>query len=124
MSDDSKPMKTWKLHPDGHTLGEMVVISPWTGEPAEAVVDLDANEVVAIHGATCQPFQLAVPRNLFEAQVIALGGRIDDDDDDDPPPYALTDRHVAELERAIRAEGYDILTNPQTLDVKLVKMEL
>jgi hypothetical protein len=37
------------------------------------------------------------------------------------PPYALTDQHAAALERAIRAEGYSILVNVDTGDVKLVK---
>jgi hypothetical protein len=34
-------------------------------------------------------------------------------------PLALTDQHVAALERAIRAEGYDILVDPETGEVRL-----
>lgn len=38
-----------------------------------------------------------------------------------PPaaPLALTDRNIAALSRAIEAEGYMILTDPETEDVKL-----
>jgi hypothetical protein len=38
-----------------------------------------------------------------------------------PAPLALTDRHVAALERAIRAEGYDILADPETGEVRLTR---
>ena len=35
--------------------------------------------------------------------------------------FALTDAHVAKLEQAIRAAGYDILADPATGDVRLEK---
>lgn len=41
----------------------------------------------------------------------------------DVPPYALTDRNVAALERAIRAEGYNILVDPATGAVRLEKTD-
>lgn len=39
----------------------------------------------------------------------------------DAAPYALTDQHVASLERAIRAEGYDIRVDTDTGEVKLYR---
>jgi hypothetical protein len=42
--------------------------------------------------------------------------------DSDQPPPALTDLDIAKLEAAIRAEGYEILLDPATGDVKLVKV--
>lgn len=41
--------------------------------------------------------------------------------EDDVPPLALTDQHVAALERAIRAEGYLILADADTGEVKLTR---
>lgn len=38
-------------------------------------------------------------------------------------PHALTDQHAAALERAIRAEGYSVLVDPETGDVKLERAE-
>jgi hypothetical protein len=40
---------------------------------------------------------------------------------DKESPFALTDQHAAALERAIRAEGYDITVNPESGDVKLAR---
>lgn len=37
------------------------------------------------------------------------------------PPYALTDQNVAALERAIRAEGYDIHIDPSVGYIRLRK---
>ncbi len=37
--------------------------------------------------------------------------------------FALTDAHVTALEKAIRAEGYDILVDPETGEVKLTRAE-
>ena len=37
------------------------------------------------------------------------------------PPYALTDQHIAALERAIRAEGYEIMIDPVSGSIRLVK---
>ena len=42
--------------------------------------------------------------------------------DEEPTPSALTDQHAAALERAIRAEGYTILVDPETGDVKLERV--
>jgi hypothetical protein len=39
----------------------------------------------------------------------------------DEVPYALTDQHAAALERAIRAEGYDIAVDIETSTIKLVR---
>lgn len=41
--------------------------------------------------------------------------------DDELPPFSLTDQHIKALELAIRAEGYEILVDPETSEVKLVK---
>lgn len=38
------------------------------------------------------------------------------------PPYAHTDQHAAALERAIRAEGYEILIDPNTGEFKLERL--
>ena len=38
---------------------------------------------------------------------------------EEPAPLALTDQHSAALERAIVAEGYSVLVDPDTGDVKL-----
>jgi hypothetical protein len=43
-----------------------------------------------------------------------------DAEDDGPEPYALTDRHAAALELAIRAKGYEIHIDTDTGDVKLI----
>ena len=40
----------------------------------------------------------------------------------DPAPYALTQQHLAALEKAIRAEGYDILVDPESGEIKLRKL--
>lgn len=40
---------------------------------------------------------------------------------DNQAPYALTDSHVAALEEAIRAEGYDILYDTETGEFKLLR---
>lgn len=48
--------KTWRLHPHGPLLGTIDIISPWTGGPTEAVVDIDNKQVIAAHGASVQPF--------------------------------------------------------------------
>ena len=37
----------------------------------------------------------------------------------DEAPYALTDQHAVALTRAIEAEGYRVLVDPETGDVKL-----
>jgi hypothetical protein len=39
--------------------------------------------------------------------------------EEETEPLALTDRHVAALEAAIRAEGYTILADPETGAIKL-----
>ena len=41
----------------------------------------------------------------------------------DTPPFALTDQHVAALERAIRAKGYDILIDSASGDIQLRAVE-
>jgi hypothetical protein len=58
--------KTWKIAEGGHTLGTIDIISPWTGEETEAVVDIDTGEVIAAHGATCTPFFLNVPPDILK----------------------------------------------------------
>jgi hypothetical protein len=40
----------------------------------------------------------------------------------DLEPFALTDSHVDSLERAIRAEGYEILTDPETGHIRLGRL--
>jgi hypothetical protein len=39
--------------------------------------------------------------------------------DVDSPPFALTEQHIAALARAIEAEGYRIMADPETGNVKL-----
>lgn len=39
--------------------------------------------------------------------------------EDDTPPLALTEAHLPALAAAIHAEGYRIMADPQTGDVKL-----
>lgn len=39
------------------------------------------------------------------------------------PPLALTDQHVSALEKAIRAEGFDIFADPETGDIKLERVK-
>jgi hypothetical protein len=41
----------------------------------------------------------------------------------EPQPYALTEDHVASLERAIRAEGYNIRVDTETGEVKLYRVK-
>jgi hypothetical protein len=217
----SQNSKTWRVAPGGALLGTQTIISPWTGSPTEAVVNLDTNEVIAAHGATCHPFALSVPDSVFKGELLdalpalpppamnVIGidparedgdttvgcivkdgkiSRILDQDElntvlygdgpspemglitllteeeraqiaedvlccnvcDEPlphdrcdpakagdghikglyaarfnePPHALTDAHVAELERAIRAESYNILADPETGAVKLEKVPM
>lgn len=57
--------KTWSLHPNGHRLTSQVITSPWSGLPTVAVIDLDAGEVIAVGGATCTPFQIALPLGVL-----------------------------------------------------------
>ena len=38
-------------------------------------------------------------------------------------PYALTEEHIAALERAIRAEGFTILVDTETGEVRLKRIE-
>ncbi len=38
-----------------------------------------------------------------------------------PEPFALTDANITALEKAIRAEGFEILTDPETGEVKLTQ---
>jgi hypothetical protein len=40
------------------------------------------------------------------------------------PPIALTDAHVRELEHAIRAEGYNILADPETGRIRLHRLTI
>lgn len=61
--------KTWRINPNGPLLGTVDIISPWTGSETEAVVNIDTNEVIAAHGATCHPFQLAVPAEIFKGEL-------------------------------------------------------
>lgn len=56
--------KTWKLHPEGPLLGTATIISPWSGSPTEAVVNIDSGKVIAAHGATCHPFDFIPSVNL------------------------------------------------------------
>lgn len=46
-----------------------------------------------------------------------------EEDRDPAPPCALTDQHAAALEPAIRAEGYEVLVDPESGDVKLEKLQ-
>ena len=39
------------------------------------------------------------------------------------PPLALTDQHVSALEKAIRAEGFDIFADPETGEIKLERVK-
>jgi len=50
------PPEDWRFHPDGPLLGVRKVVSPFNGALTDAVVDLDHNEVIACHGASCHPF--------------------------------------------------------------------
>ena len=61
MSGIGKVTKTWRIHQKGHLLGECKLISPWTGRIADAVVDIDGQQVIAIHGASCEPYAPDVP---------------------------------------------------------------
>ncbi len=42
---------------------------------------------------------------------------------EDLPPIALTDAHVAALEHAIRAEGYSIMMNDETGEIRLERTQ-
>lgn len=50
--------------------------------------------------------------------IIRLGGK-DGYASAEPAPFALTDQHAAALTRAIEAEGYRVMVDPETGDVKL-----
>jgi hypothetical protein len=52
----------------------------------------------------------------------ALCGTPFEDEIEAGEPFALTDQHVGALERAIRDEGYNILADPETGEVKLEKI--
>jgi hypothetical protein len=118
---------TWRNGQDGPLLGLRAHVSPYSGQITEAVVKLDTGEVIAAHGATCPPHQLVVPSGTLDGAraLYGDGPRPDmglvtlltaeqraelarDAEDDGPEPYALTDRHAAALELAIRAKGYEI----------------
>lgn len=71
-------------------------------------------------GQQCEPHQHG---NVVVCRT--CGSSWDSDERDLPrcpgalAPIALTDQHVVKLERAIRAEGYEILTDPANGDVVL-----
>lgn len=115
--------KTWRVREGGALLGTIDIISPWTGGPTEAVVNIDNGEVIAAHGATCPPFQLSMPDSIFRgelrehmpeiaAPVMAL------------PKPVLTERHLTlareigftEDEIASWGEGVVVAGNPAELD--------
>lgn len=51
----------------------------------------------------------------IEAHIFGDGG--------ETPPLAITDKHVTALSRAIEAEGYRIMVDAETGDVKLEKRD-
>lgn len=65
MTDKPEFKKTWRIAEGGALLGTIDIVSPWTGGPTEAVVNIDTMEVIAAHGATCVPFLLIVPQSIM-----------------------------------------------------------
>lgn len=135
----SQNSKTWRLSPGGPLLGTQMIMSPWTGGPTEAVVNLDNNMVIAAHGATCQPFPLLMPDSIFKGELrsqmpeiaapvmslpapaSSISGSVGTTDDCiEPAPYALTEEHLPVLERWIRSRGHKPVFNTDTGKVVIV----
>ena len=50
-------------------------------------------------------------------RLLKAGDDVMQGSDDEAPPFALTDAHARALEKAIEAEGFRIMVDPETGDV-------
>lgn len=84
MTDKPEFKKTWRIAEGGALLGTIDIVSPWTGDITEAIVNIDSGKVIAAHGATCVPFPLIVPQSVM-GEVKKVTGITDTDNREEYP---------------------------------------
>lgn len=111
--------KTWRLGENGALLGSLDIVSPWTGGITEAVVNTETGTVIAAHGASCAPFQLAMPPGTLAKMSMGDGtAEFVDPAENRWPQIVAVDPGSAEGDKCMTCVGcFDEKGNLHVLDI-------